>query len=674
MLLFSLLACGVAPVAPATAPAPDPVEEALALVRQVQDPAVDPCEDFYEYACGGWLDATALPADRSVYGRGFSAVADRNREVLRRILEQAAADPTAGDEDWRKLGSFYAACMDEPVIEAAGLRPLSPMLSEIEAISDRSGVMASAAHLIRMGAVPFLNVTIDADYELPDTYLLFLAQGGLGLPDRGDYLEPAGAERILQYSAHIAHMLELTGFPGDAVDAADRVVAVERGLAEIAVDRAELWDSEASFNKIDRDRLEALAGSVDWEVFFTELKLPPFEQLSVSREATVEGLDRLIAETPLEDLKLYLRWTLVNQTAGWLGAAIRAADFDFYGRTLGGRQEQPPRWEQCSDQLSWHLGELVGRYYVERQLSEGSRAEAEAMIGGIQDALAGALPGLSWMDDPTRERALEKLRAIDDKIGYPDHWRDYSALAPISPSMFYADMVAAYRFGFELRAARLGGAVDREEWLMPPHLVNAYYNPTNNEIVFPAGILQPPFFSPDYPAAMNYGGIGVIMGHEITHGFDDDGRKFDPSGRLVAWWSPEASERFEDAAQCVVDQYGAVEVQPGQHIDGELTLGENIADIGGLKEAYAAYRAAAAEGGEALPEGVDGDELFFLGFAQSWCTLLTPEAELQRLSTDAHSPARYRVNTALTNVPAFAEAFECAPGSPMAPESICEVW
>jgi len=679
LLPLTLLAlsagCGVDAEIEAAAE-PSGVDAALAEVRATVDGAIDPCDDFYQYACGSWFAETELPADKTRWGRGFSAINEANRVVLRDIVETAAADPTAGDEDWARMGNYYASCMNEAAIEDAGVTPIAPHLEAIAAAADLEGVIAANAGLTAVGASGFWGWGVDPDFKNPDVNIAFMGQGGLGLPER-DYYFKDDERSVGLREAYVAHVARMLTFIDEAEPeaAAERVMAFETRLAEISLPRVALQDPEKTYNKIDRAGLEELSPGIPWAIHFDAVGASAVVDISVSHPPYFSDLDALLAETELEDLKLYLRWNLINRTAGWLTDAISEADFDFYSRTMRGQQEQEDRWKRCVSATGWSLGEILGRYFVERTFADGAKKQSVDMIEAIEASLEGFLPGLAWMDEPTRVAAIAKLGAITNKIGYPDEWRDYSALGELSPADRFGNAAAISAWSRKRAVDKIGQPVDRAEWYMPPQVVNAYYNPLGNEIVFPAGILQPPFFSADFPMAMNFGGIGVIMGHEVTHGFDDSGRKFDLKGQMVEWWAPEVVERFEEAAQCVVDQYAAIEVQPGFNINGELTLGENIADIGGIKEAHAAYQAWQAAGGDdGLPEGTSADQLFFLGFAQSWCSIQTPEIEQMLLNVDSHSPSKYRVNTALSNVPAFAEAFSCEAGSPMAPEQICEVW
>jgi putative endopeptidase len=676
--LTALLACNGKDAEIEAAAEIDPLEVSLQSVREAMDPQADPCEDFYRYACGGWLDATELPPDKPILGRGFTVIDEENRAVLREVIETAAADPTAGDEDWARMGNYYAACMNEDAIEAAGVEPLAPYLASIDAIEDLDGLMKAAGALSVVGPNAFFGASIYPDFKDPDTNIVFMGQSGLGLPDRDYYLDE-DADKVKIREAYVPHVARMLGYIGygaaDAAAAADRVMAFETKLAEISIPRVELKDPVATYNRVERDGLEELAPELDWGAWFEAMEAPEFTALSVTNEGYFKDVNALLVETDLETLKDYLRWGVINSMAGWLTDEIAQADFDFYRKELSGQAERQPRWKRCVTATRGALSEIVGRYFVEERFAGDAKDVSLEMIDGIEGAIEEALPGLAWMDDPTREAAVAKLDAITNKIGYPDKWLDYSPLGEVAPDDRFGNAIKSMRFGHKREMDKIGQPVDRDEWYMSTAAVNAYYNPLGNEIVFPAGILQPPFFSRDFPMSMNFGGIGVVMGHEVTHGFDDSGRKFDPSGQMVEWWTPDVSDRFEEAAQCVVDQYSEVEVINGMTINGELTLGENIADIGGIKAAYSAWHAWETDNGGAPPLGeFDSSQLFFLGFAQSWCSISTPELEQLRLKTDSHSPSRYRVNTALSNVPAFAEAYSCEAGDAMVNEDICVVW
>ena len=653
-----------------------PAKSVAEVVKAAMDPAADPCQDFYRYACGGWLDTTKLPGDQVRWGRGFSEIAERNRLVNREILEDAVKNP-GSDPDRQKLGAIYGSCMDEAAIEAAGTKPIEAWMKDAAKVKDAKGLMEQAGRFHASTIPGLFRVGVEADFKNPGINIAQIFQGGLGLPDRDYYLKDDKAQIREQYAAHVAKMFELYGDPAEkAKDSAAKIVAFETELAKVSKPRAELRDPNATYNKLDIAGLKNLTPKLDWDGYFKASGHPEITQINVGTPDYLKGLEAAANAADAATLQAYMRWQVLRDAAPMLPKAFDQANFEFFGKTLQGQKEQQARWKRCVANTDGALGEILGQEFIKKQFAGDSKRVARDMIEGIQTAFANNLPGLTWMDDTTRTRALGKKGAIVNKIGYPDKWRDYSALK-LKKGDFAGNMLAAAKFEYEREAAKVGKPVDRTEWGMTPPTVNAYYNPLNNEMVFPAGILQPPFFSKDFPAAMNYGGMGMVMGHELTHGFDDEGRKFDAQGRLTEWWEPSVSEKFESRAQCIDDQYSSYEVQPGLHLNGKLTLGENIADNGGIKQAYNAYKAyEAAHAGSETPavEGLTNDQLLFVGFAQTWCSLATPQIEQMLVSVDPHSPPRFRVNGPLSNYSQFWETFSCAAGTNMHPAKPCEVW
>ncbi len=652
-------------------------EEIAAGVLAAMDRTADPCRDFYRYACGGWLDTTKLPADRSRWTRSFSVIDEENRAVVREILEEAAAAP--GDDRGRqRVGHYYGSCMAEEAVEKAGATPLEPVVRGIAAIADAASLLETTGRLHRLGVGALFETAVFPDFKNPDRDIAFFVQGGLGMPDRDYYVseDPAKRELLAQYEGHVARMLGLLGEDGaTAARHAAEILAFETELARASRPAAEMRVVERLYNKLDIGGLKELTPGLPWDAYLTGTGYPGVVDINVATPEFFQALERLVRETDLEAVRTYLRWQAVNSAAALLSSDFVNADFEFFGAKLAGQKEIEPRWKRCGRAAEEALGEAVGSVYVERRFGGRSKEVALEMIGDIETAFAASLPGLAWMDEATRARALDKKAAVHNKIGYPDEWRDYSAMR-LAPGSYFANALAAREFEFDRQARKIGKPVDRGEWFMAPQRVNAYYNPLFNEIVFPAGILQPPFFHQDFPAAMNYGGIGGVIGHELTHGFDDQGRKFDPKGNLSEWWAPEATERFEAQAKCVDDFYAAYEVEPGLNVNGKLTLGENIADVGGLKQGYDAYKLWEARHGEREPfiEGLTNEQLLFVAWGQVWCTVAAPEALRLQVTTDPHSPSQFRVNGPISNNPAFVEAFGCAPGTPMRPANQCVVW
>ena len=648
-------------------------EEISAEVRSAMAMDSDPCEDFYQYTCGAWLETTELPADESRWGRSFSEIAKSNREFLREYLEsgRAASDPRVA-----KLDVFYSSCMNEEAVEQAGLEPLRPWLDKIADVADPESFLRATGEIYVAGVqVPF-DTMVTGDFKDSKRNIGHFFQGGLGLPDRDYYFEERHREMLDEYREHVRTMLGLLGETDEQAAAhADAVLAFETDLARDSRPAAEMRDFEKLYNKLDKSGLKELTPQLPWDVFFEALGYPDVVDLNIATPEFFEALERGVRDAAADTLQAYLRWHLVNVMADQLPAAFVEANFNFFGATLSGQDEMRPRWRRCVAHTDAALGEMLGQAYVAEKFPGDSKQIALEMIHDVEAAFEGGLDQLSWMDDVTRGRALEKMAAIKDKIGYPDEWRDYSKLE-LERDAYFANSIVAAAFEFQRNADKIGEPLDPVEWGMTPAQVNAYYHPIRNEIVFPAGILQPPFFHRDHPAAMNYGGIGMVMSHELTHGFDDSGRKFDRDGNQVEWWEPEASERFEERAACVETLYDGYEVEPGLTLNGKLTLGENIADLGGVKEAYRAYhlqRSRHGDDGQLIEELTD-DQLFFVAFAQTWCQKITPERARVLAQADPHSAARYRVIGPLTNLPEFAEAFSCEAGTPMNPIDKCEVW
>jgi predicted metalloendopeptidase len=650
-------------------------EEISSGVLAAMDTSADPCEDFYRYACGGWLDVTELPGDESRWSRSFSEINIRNRQVLREVLEEFA-ERGSDDAELAKLGHYYASCMDEEAVEAAGTAPLEPWLERISRVEDAASLMdVAAAMYAEVGPVLF-SADVFGDLKNPDTNIANFFQGGLGLPDRDYYLEEDKKKELEQYHAHVARMFELLGASAEqAVADTAAVVSFETALARASRTRTEMRDVERLYHKLDVKGLKELTPSLPWDRFFAGIGYPDIDDLNVGTPEFFEGLETLVGKSSPETLQAYLRWHLVHATANRLPAAFVEENFDFYSAKLQGQAEMRPRWRRCVNATDGALGELLGRAFVERQFPGDSKKIALEMIEQIEIAFQQGLPSLAWMDETTRERAVVKMKAILNKIGYPDEWRDYGALE-VDPDDYFGNALRAGHFEFKRVADKAGKPVDPTEWQMTPPMVNAYYNPLINEMVFPAGILQQPFFHRDFPPAMNYGGIGMVMGHELTHGFDDMGRKFDPDGKMEQWWEDEAIESFNERTECVDELYSGYEVQPDLFVNGKLTMGENIADLGGLKEAHSAFRLHTEEYGESesIVDGLTNEQVFFVSFAQTWCMKSTPEMEKLLVNVDSHSPARFRVIGPTSNLPAFAEAFGCTEATAMNPAERCEVW
>ncbi len=678
IVLLMSLALAAEPAKGNSATVAAPATSTAAAVLSAMDSSVQPCQDFYRYACGGWLDKTQLPADQSRWGRGFAEITERNRQALRDILE-AAAKEQGGTPERAKLGAFYSACMEDEKVEKAGADPLKPLLKEIDEVKDPASVMTMAAKLHGYRVPVLFRLGAQGDFKNPDFAIAVFSQGGLGLPDRDYYLKDDDRSKQLRadYQAHVTKMLQLLGEPEEAAKKhAGQVFNFELELARGSRPRAEMRDPNKTYNKLDLDGLKKLAPALDWSRFLAATGYPSVKDINVGVPEFFKGLEKQVTSTDPETLRAYLRWHLLRAASPLLSKAFVDESFDFYGRKLSGQKEQQARWKRCVEATDQSLGELLGPEFVKLYFPGDSKAIAQDLVARIEAAFEANLPNLKWMDDATRARADGKLKALKNQIGYPDKWRDYSKLA-VKKGDYFGNAMAARRFAFEFEANKIGKPVDKGEWGMTPPTVNAYYSANLNQMVFPAGILQPPFFDRNFPMAMNFGGIGMVMGHELTHGFDDQGRKFDPNGKLTEWWEPSVSAKFEERAKCVSDLYSGYEVQPGVKLNGKLTLGENIADLGGIKQAYLAYKkwaAAHPELDKPVVPGLTNEQLFFVGFGQTWCTIQTPESERMLVTTDPHSHARYRVIGPLSNSPAFSSAFQCAEGTPMKPKDACEVW
>jgi endothelin-converting enzyme/putative endopeptidase len=653
-----------------------PVSSEHAVGKQVVaalDQGSDPCVDFYQYACGGWLGETKLPADKPRYTRGFSTLADQNNEVLRKIMEESKE----GEGELAKVGAYYGACMDEGAIDGHGIEPLKPYLAKIDGIKDAKTMMRVTGEFhgtIFSGHGALFSYGRGPDLEDPEVYITHLGQGGTGLPDRSFYLEEAKKQQILPaYTAHVARMLTYLGkSPEDSAKAAEAIVAFETKLAEVQKPRDEMRDPTKLVNRWDRKGV-AKKVKLDWKGYFKALGHPKMSAINVTVPQFFEALPALLAETDASVLRDYMRWHLISSTASLLSKEIVEADFQFAG-ALTGTKELSPRWERCVGATNGALADAVGKGFVAETFAGDSKDVANTMIADVEAAFERGLPDLKWMDDTTRGKAVEKMNAVVNKVGYPDKWKDYEGLE-VGEDHF-ANVVAAREFEYQRELSKVGQKVDKAEWFWPASIVNAAYNPTTNEMMFPAGILQPPFFSRDFPTAMNYGAMGMVMGHELTHGFDDSGRKFDGTGRLTEWWAPEVAERFESEAQCIDDTYSQIEIQPGVKLNGKLTLGENIADFGGLKSAHGAYQHWVQEKGaeDAIVEGMSNEQLLFVAYAQGWCTLSSPEFDRLMATTDSHSPPKQRVNVTLSHFPGFWEAYGCGEGTAMHAEKVCSVW
>jgi putative endopeptidase len=642
------------------------------------DRSVSPCDDFFRFANGGWIKNNPIPADHSSWAT-FNMLHDRNEEVLRQILEEATkARGAASGSNWQKIGDFYASCMDEGQIEAAGLKPLDPEFRRIREITDRPALEVEIARLQREGVGAVFGFGSEQDFKDSTKVIAVTEQGGIGLPDRQYYLQGDDRSKQLRdaYVQHITSMFKLMGDdPATAGANAAVVLRIESDLAKASMDRADRRDPDKIYHMTPVAKLRELTPHLSWEDYFKDVGVHDIAVVNVEQPDFLKEVDAALLSIPLDSWKIYLRWHLIHSAAPALSRRFVEENFNFYGRTLTGTKELLPRWRRCVEATDHGLGEALGQYYVERKFPPAAKAQALTMVRNLIAALRDDLSTLDWMSPPTREQAVKKLAAINLKIGYPDKWRDYTAFR-VDRGSYVTNHLRGEAFEFAREVAKIGKAVDRTEWDMTPPTVNAYYNPSMNEIVFPAGILQPPFFDPDGDAAVNYGGIGAVIGHEMTHGFDDQGAKFDAQGNLKNWWTPEDLRNFQARGDCIAKQFDGYEYE-GLHETGKLVEGESIADLGGLTIAHAAFEKSL----ERKPQppvvaGFTAEQRFFLGFAQIWAGGYRPEYARLMIKTNEHPLGQFRTNGPLSNTPAFAKAFGCGANSPMArPESQrCRIW
>jgi endothelin-converting enzyme/putative endopeptidase len=640
----------------------------------VMDRSANPCTDFYQFACGGWLKNNPIPADQSRWGR-FSELQERNRETLRQILETAAKPAPTRDPIDQKIGDYYAACMDEAGIERRGLTGLQPELDRIRAIRDVGGVAAVVGRLHRSGIPTLFGFGSGQDFKDSTEVIAQADQGGLGLPEREYYLKPdaKSVELRRQYVAHVARMFELAGRPAaEAKALAGVVMEIETALAKGSLDLVSRRDPEKIYHRMKRAELEELSPRFAWAQYLTAAGAPAFADINVGWPDFFRALDGALGRFGVPDWRTYLEWHLLHNMAPLLPARFVDADFDFFRRTLTGAKQNRPRWKRCVDFADNQLGEALGRRFVERTFGEEGKRRTLDLVHGLEKALAEDIGKLPWMTPATREQALVKLRAIGNKIGYPEKWRDYSPVR-IERDDAVGNAMRADRFEFARQLAKIGQPIDRTEWAMSPPTVNAYYDPQMNNINFPAGILQPPFYDNKADDAANFGAIGAVIGHELTHGFDDEGRQFDAKGNLRDWWTEADAKEFDRRAACFAEQYSKFEPVPGAKVNGKLTLGENVADAGGVRIALMALLNRLDGRGKAV-DGMSAEQRFFVAFGQIWCEHLREERLRLQVSTDPHSPARYRVNGVLQNSPEFQKVFSCKPAQPMTSSQPCRVW
>jgi putative endopeptidase len=635
------------------------------------DTSIKPADDFFLYANGGWIKRTEIPPEYTRWG-SFNELIEHNNDALHAIAEKAEntkVDPRMAPEA-QKVGDFYASGMEEKNIETLGAKPLDSEFNAIAAINDRSTLLKEIAHLHSLGIPVLFNFGSAPDSKDSTHEIAQAVQGGLGLPDRDYYTKTDEASKKLrdQYVDHVAKMLTLLGDPAPkAQDEAKKILALETKLAQSSRTRVQLRDPEKNYNKMPVRQLQDLTPDWNWSDYFNTINLLAPQNVNVHQPEFFKTADQVFKDTPLDDFKAYLRWHLIDAAASDLSKDFVDEDFNFKERILRGAQQIKPRWKRVVASENGAIGEALGKLYVAYNFPPEAKARALEMVNNLKEALAERIKTLDWMDQPTKEQALKKLAAMQVKIGYPDKWLDYSLL-PIDRGPYVLNDIRASQFATTRDVNKIGKPVDPTEWGMTPPTVNAYYNPNRNEIVFPAGILQPPFFYANADDAVNYGAIGAVIGHEMTHGFDDQGRQFDANGNLRDWWSKKSADEYNKRRKAVVAQYNAYEALPGLHVNGELTQGENIADIGGIKLAYAALQKALAKHPEERTKKIDGftpEQRFFLSFAAIWRSKIRDADQKLRLNTDPHSPAHFRVDGPLSDLPEFQQAFNIPNGSPM---------
>jgi putative endopeptidase len=643
------------------------------------DRSIPPCDNFYQFVGGGWMKNNPIPAFWPSWA-SFDKLEDHNQQALREILEEAAKDKSAQPgSNWQKIGDFYASCMDEAEVESAGLKPLAPLLRQIEEIQTTAGLEDEIAHLQQAGVNAVFEFGSEQDLKDSRQVIAGAGQGGLGLPDRQYYLDDDERSKQLRtaYVQHVTNMFKLMGDGQDqAAVEAKTVLEVETALAKASKKREDLRDPEANYHPMSLAQLDALTPHMSWKEYFADVGMPSLEKLDVGQVNFFEQMDQSIASVSLADWKTYLRWHLIHSVAGSLPKKFVDENFDFYQRQLTGSKELLPRWQRCVRATDRELGEALGQYYVQRYFPPEAKARAVEMVKNIMGALHDDLETLDWMSPATREQALKKLSMMTLQIGYPEKWRDYSNYR-VDRGPYVENLIRGNEFEFARDLNKIGKPVDKTEWRMTSPTVNAYYFAPLNEIVFPAGILQPPFFNPQADDAINYGGIGSVIGHEMTHGFDDQGAKFDGNGNLDNWWTPADLKNFQARGECIANQFSAYEIEPGLRGNGKLEEGESIADLGGMTISHAAFEKTPE--GKANAPSIDGftpEQRFFLGWGQIWEENIRPEYARLMGKTNTHPLDQFRTNGPLANTPAFAKAFGCPPGSKMVrpPAERCRIW
>lgn len=682
---LALFLCAGAAIAQ-TGTAPSAPKAVPSLDLSAIDKNVDPCTDFYEYSCGNWRKQNPIPSDQVRWARSFSLLSERNRYLLYQQLEEAAKPSAKRSKLEAQYGDYYAACMNTSLVEQKGITPIQPTLNRIAALAEKKQIAFLLGDLQSQGSqVGIFRFGVQQDEKDSTRQIAGTGQGGLTLPDRDYYIEknPRFEAIRKQYIEHMTKMFVLAGDAQDKAAAeAEAVLKIETALAVGSTSRVELRNPEARYHILGVDELQKLSPSFSWQDYLKSVKIGKFETLNVSTPNFFKALNTELDSESLDAWKSYLRWRVLTEAAPYLSSKFDAENFNFTGKILGGQKEQAPRWKRCTILTDNALGEAVGQDWVKKNFPPAAKASMDKLVAALEKSLGEDIKTLPWMSDETKKAAEEKLKLFRNKIGYPEKWRDYSSLT-VKADDFLGNLQRSSTFHRNYNLAKLGKPVDEKEWSMTPPTVNAYYSPSMNDINFPAGILQPPFFEVTADPAVNFGGIGVVIGHEMTHGFDDQGSKFDGHGNLREWQTDADRKAFVSRTDCEVEEYSsfdaapATETLPAQKVNGKLTLGENTADNGGIRVAYMALLDTLAEQGKKISDSIDGyteAQRFFLSFGQIWCENRTDQSARQSALTDPHSPGHWRVNGTVQNFEEFGKAFGCKKGQPMYPEKSCRVW
>ena len=618
-----------------------------------------PGTSFYQYACGGWIQAHPLTDEYSRFG-SFDMLNENNREQLKGLIAELAAkkDNVPGSAA-QKVGDLYNIAMDSVKLNQDGFVPIKEELIEIDGLNGKEDIYVYLAEIQKKGIRPYFMLYVGADEMNSSMNIVQTYQGGLGMGQRDYYLENDEQTQKIRdkYQEHVAKMFQLAGYDeATAKKAVTAVMNIETRLAQASRSQVELRDPHANYNKMEIEKLKKDFPTFNWDVYFTTSGLKDLKEVNVCQPDAMKEVTAIIDTVPLEDQKLYLKWNLIDAAAGYLSDDFVVQNFEFYGKTMSGKEEMQPRWKRAVSTVDGSLGEVVGQMYVEKYFPAAAKERMVTLVKNLQASLGERIKELEWMSEPTKEKALDKLAAFHVKIGYPDKWKDYSALE-IKDDSYWANIERANLWDFNEMIAKAGKPVDKDEWLMTPQTVNAYYNPTTNEICFPAAILQPPFFDMNADDAANYGAIGVVIGHEMTHGFDDQGRQYDKEGNLKDWWTEEDAKKFDERAQVMVNFFDSIEVAPGVHANGSLTLGENIADHGGLQVSFQAFKKAMKQTPLEVVDGFTPEQRFFLAYANVWAGNIRPEEILRLTKLDPHSLGKWRVDGALPHIGKWYEAF-----------------